>query len=144
MKNPIFPFVFVVKRVDDMGSAGTKESLERMARQYRDTRPWRVNAWTLGGFGAAFSREGVAYYLFDYADLEIFADNTVYLAVYQGSVPDNATFTIDEDGFIALAQGDGGGRPSLPCLWRRARPIPPQSRNSLLQTALTTCSSPKY
>lgn len=66
-------------------------------------KPWQVNGWTLGGGYRSFVYEGVFYALFDCADLEIFADHTVYLAVYEGFAPDNALFQMADDGSIAFA-----------------------------------------
>lgn len=70
--------------------------------------PWHVNAWTLGGGYSAFLNDGVAYYLFDCADLEIFADHTVYLAVGQGLSPSSDTFAMAEDGTISFIDGFQG------------------------------------
>ncbi|MEA4814821.1 MAG: DUF4179 domain-containing protein [Oscillospiraceae bacterium] len=62
--------------------------------------PRAVNAWTLGGGYSSFVKDGIAYYLFDYQSLEMFADHTVYLAAYQGSVPSSDDFTMDSNGAI--------------------------------------------
>lgn len=67
--------------------------------------PRAVNAWTLGGGYTAFVQDGAVYYLFDYESLEMFADHTVYLAVYQGSVPSNESFTMAASGEISFADG---------------------------------------
>lgn len=64
--------------------------------------PWQVNAWTLGGSAASFTKDGVAYYLFDCANLEVFADHTVYLAAYEGDAPSNKEFQMHEDGTISF------------------------------------------
>ncbi len=62
--------------------------------------PWKVNLWTLGSGASGLEKDGVLYYLFETADLEIFADKTVYIAVYEGFLPDGA-LTMKEDGSIA-------------------------------------------
>ena len=62
--------------------------------------PWAVNLWTLDSGTRSFAQEGVLYYLVDTQSLEMFADHTVYLAVYQGSSPDRDTFRMDETGAI--------------------------------------------
>lgn len=66
--------------------------------------PQAVNNWTLGAFATNFVQDGVLYYLLDTADLSIFANHTVYFAFYEGSVPNNATFQVAEDGSIAFAE----------------------------------------
>ncbi len=70
--------------------------------------PRAVNAWTLGGGYSSFVKDGVAYFLFDYQSLEMFADHTVYLAVYQGSVPSNESFTMSADGTISFTDSYKG------------------------------------
>lgn len=70
--------------------------------------PRAVNAWTLGGGYVSFIKDGVAYFLFDYQSLEMFADHTVYLAVYQGSVPSNESFTMSDDGKISFTDSYEG------------------------------------
>ncbi len=68
-------------------------------------KPWQVNAWTLGGGYSAFVHEGVNYFIFDCANLEIFADRTVYLAAYEGMAPSAEIFTMNENGEISFAEG---------------------------------------
>ena len=71
-------------------------------------RPQEVSAWTLGGGYSAFLSGGAAYYLFDCAGLEMFADRTVYLAAGEGLSPSNETFTMAEDGTYAFTDGFAG------------------------------------
>lgn len=66
--------------------------------------PWAVNAWTLGGGFQAFTKNGTAYYLFDYQSLEMFANHTVYLAVYQGNAPSSDDFDMAADGTISFTK----------------------------------------
>ena len=64
--------------------------------------PWEVNIWTLGGSASAFLRDGVVYYIYEFDSVEMFADHTVYLAVYEGgSVPSAEVLTPAEDGSIS-------------------------------------------
>lgn len=70
--------------------------------------PRAVNAWTLGGGYQAFTKDGVSYYLFDYQSLEMFANHTVYLAVYQGDAPSSADFDMAADGTISFAKSFQG------------------------------------
>ena len=63
-------------------------------------KPWQVNAWTLGGGYYSFIHEGIQYYLFECSNIEIFADHTIYLAAYQGSVPSSNIFTFKDNGEI--------------------------------------------
>lgn len=65
-------------------------------------KPWHVNIWTLGGAARAFERDGVVYYIYEFDNVEMFADHTVYLAVYEGgSVPSTEIFIQTEDGTIS-------------------------------------------
>lgn len=67
---------------------------------------YQVNSWTLDTGVTCDLRDGVAYFLLDTANLEPFADHTVYLAMYQGShAPSNEMFTMAEDGSIAFNPG---------------------------------------
>ena len=43
-------------------------------------------------------KDGILYYLFNYRDLEIFADKNVSVAVYEGFFPSASIFTIDGEG----------------------------------------------
>lgn len=81
-----------------------------------------VNAWTLGATCQSFVQDGVAYYLFDTWNLEMFADHTVYFAIYEGSVPNLATFPMAEDGTISLADGVEGTLFTLPLDESKADP----------------------
>ncbi len=70
--------------------------------------PHAVNAWTLGGGFGTFARDGIAYYLFDYQSLELFADHTVYLAVYEGFAPSSSDFILSDDGTISISDSMTG------------------------------------
>ncbi len=70
--------------------------------------PHMVNAWSLNCAGHGITINGVRYYLFDYTNLELFADRTVYLAVYEGLAPSIERFTLHEDGTITFAEGYTG------------------------------------
>ncbi len=64
-------------------------------------KPWLVNIWTLGGGASAFSRDGVVYYVYEFDSIEMFADRTVYLAIYEGFAPSANIFEQAEDGTIS-------------------------------------------
>ena len=64
----------------------------------------------------------MAYYLFDTRNLEMFADHTVYFAIYEGGVPDPATFPTAEDGTISLAEDMEGALFTLPLNESKADP----------------------
>ena len=70
--------------------------------------PWSVNNWTLGAGVSLLEQDGVLYYLLDVQSIEMFADHTVYLAFYRGTVPDRDTFTMAEDGTISFAENFEG------------------------------------
>ncbi len=61
--------------------------------------PFKVNLWTFGSGANGLEKDGVLYYLFETADLEMFADKTVYIAAYEGFTPMDA-LTMKEDGTI--------------------------------------------
>ena len=63
-----------------------------------------VNAWTLGANCQSFVEDGAAYYLFDTRNLEIFADHTVYFAIYESGVPSPEEFTMEADGSLRFAE----------------------------------------
>ena len=67
-----------------------------------------VNAWTLGASWRSFIQDGRAYYLYDTRNLEMFADRTVYFAVYEGFVPAPDQFPMAEEGSISLADDVNG------------------------------------
>ena len=73
-----------------------------------------VNSWTLGATCQSFVEDGVAYYLYDTRNLEMFADHTVYFAVYEGGVPSPAQFPMADDGTISLAPDITGALFTLP------------------------------
>ena len=62
--------------------------------------PAGVNDWTLNGGASGFAKDGLYYYLLDTRSIEIFADRTVYLAFYEGGVPNNTIFYVNDDGTI--------------------------------------------
>lgn len=64
--------------------------------------PAAVNSWTLDAGAGGMARDGVYYYLLDTRSVKMFADRTVYMAFYEGSVPSNEIFTVAEDGTIAF------------------------------------------
>lgn len=70
--------------------------------------PLAVNNWTLDAGAAGMARDGVYYYLLDTQSIEMFADRTVYMAFYEGGAPNNAIFTVAEDGTIAFADDFAG------------------------------------
>lgn len=72
--------------------------------------PHLVNAWSLNCGAHGITAEGIRYYLFDYSNLEIFADRTVYLAVYEGFAPSTDIFAMAEDGTISYSDGYNGAR----------------------------------
>lgn len=76
--------------------------------------PMAVNSWTLGGSCGSFLENGVAYYLLDTLDIQMFADRTVYLAVFEGFVPSYNEFSVAEDGTYALREGVTGALFVLP------------------------------
>ena len=81
-----------------------------------------VNGWTLGATCQSFVEDGVVYYLFDTQNLEMFADHTVYFAIYEGFVPSPSQFPTAEGGTISLAEGVTGALFTLPLDASKADP----------------------
>jgi len=74
-----------------------------------------VNCWTLDALARCGVVDGVAYYLLDTRSIEMFADHTVYLAVYQdGLAPSTDQFDVAADGSLSYAAGHGGALFTLP------------------------------
>ena len=73
-----------------------------------------VNSWTLDGFAQCQVLDGIAYYILDVQNLQVFADRTVYLAVYQGGTPSPSQFPMAEDGSLSLADPAAGALFTLP------------------------------
>ncbi len=60
---------------------------------------------------SGLEREGILYYLFDYENLEVFADRTVSIALLEGVMfPGPEVLTMDENGKIVYAEGYKGIR----------------------------------
>lgn len=70
--------------------------------------PAAVNSWTLNAGTSGMAKDGVYYYLLDTQSIEMFADRTVYMAFYEGFVPNNETFYVEDDGTISFC-GDYTG-----------------------------------
>lgn len=112
--------VFTVARTD--GTPLTEQpnlSYSPLAAGYHVS---AVNGWTLGATCQSFVEDGVAYYLFDTQKLEMFADHTVYFAIYEGFVPSPAQFPTAEDGTISLAESVTGALFTLPLDASKADP----------------------
>lgn len=76
--------------------------------------PAAVNSWTLGGGCCSFFENGVAYYVLETQNFQMFADRTVYLAAYEGFVPSYDIFSTAEDGTHSLRPGVTGALFTLP------------------------------
>ena len=70
--------------------------------------PSAVNNWTLGAFASGFAENGVYYYLLDTESIEKFSDHTAYMAFYEGGVPNNTIFTVNDDGTITFCDDFDG------------------------------------
>jgi len=69
--------------------------------------PFRT--WGVMESASGMQREGVLYYLFNYENLEIFADCTVSIALIEGAAfPTPEVLTMDEKGKIVYADGYEG------------------------------------
>jgi len=104
--------VLAAKRTDGLPIAPEDGLLDRTGNENLSISPlvegWMphiVNAWSLDCAGYCLTVDGVRYYLFDYTNLELFADRTVYLAVYEGLAPSPDKLVMNEDGTISFAEG---------------------------------------
>ncbi len=86
--------------------------------------PFKVNLWTFGAGANGTQSNGVLYYFFNISDLEIFADRTVYLAFYEGFIPQGA-LEMKADGTIDFKEDYEGFRAlfELPLDESRADPV---------------------
>lgn len=84
--------------------------------------PQSVNIFSLDGSCASFLQDGRAYYLMDTQSVEMFADHTVYLAVYQGFVPSYEEFSAAEDGTLTMREDVAGCMFTLPLDASKADP----------------------
>lgn len=73
-----------------------------------------VNNWTLDAFAQCRVIDGAAYYIMDIQNLGIFADHTVYLAVYEGGAPSMDLFSMTRDGAISMRDSVVGTLFTLP------------------------------
>ena len=55
-------------------------------------------AFALTESASGIEKDGILYYIFNYQDLEIFADKNVSFAVFEGFFPNSQIFTMDKDG----------------------------------------------
>ncbi len=69
---------------------------------------WKINTWSLNTSANGMEENGVLYYLYDCENLEIFADKNVYLAVYEGFIPNLDIITMNSDGTFEFAEGYNG------------------------------------
>ena len=76
--------------------------------------PQSVNIFSLDGNRVSFLQDGRAYYVMDTKDIQIFADHTVYMAVYQGFVPSYKQFSAAEDGTLTMRDDVVGCMFTLP------------------------------
>ena len=81
-------------------------------------------AFALTESASGTEKDGVLYYLFDYQDLEIFADKNVSIAVFEGFFPTPTIFTIDEEGVTSYSDDYTGfkGMFELPLDKSKANP----------------------
>lgn len=69
----------------------------------RGYEPWRINIFSLGdGSKHSFIYDGVEYFLIECGSVEIFADKQVYIAAFEGIVPNRETFAFSKDGAISF------------------------------------------
>ena len=102
--------VLALRRLDGTALTNENHSLTQytMTPLVAGCSPSAVNIWTLGAGCSGMAKDGVYYYLLDTRSIEMFADRTVYMAFYEGFVPNNSIFTVAEDGTIAFAEDFAG------------------------------------
>ncbi|MCD7890113.1 MAG: hypothetical protein LUG23_09440 [Oscillospiraceae bacterium] len=72
--------------------------------------PWLVNIFTLNnGSRHKFIQDGVEYFLVETTNVTVFADHTVYIAAYSGTLaPTSNKYTLNDDGTISVVEGYDG------------------------------------
>lgn len=81
-------------------------------------------AFALTESASGTEKDGILYYIFDYQNLEIFADKNVSVAVFEGFFPNPGIFTMDENGKTAYNESYSGfkGMFELPMDKSKANP----------------------
>lgn len=64
--------------------------------------------WEAGMSAMGTEKDGVLYYLFDYTDLEVFADKKVSLMAFEGQFPTADILTSDVNGNVVYAESYNG------------------------------------
>lgn len=65
-------------------------------------KPWEVNIFTLNGSSSKFIEDGIQYFIYECDNLELFANNKIYIALYEGISPNKSIFTYQKDGSISF------------------------------------------
>lgn len=73
-------------------------------------KPWEVNIFTLGGGRTEFMEDGVVYFVCECDSIEIFADHTVYIALYGNRTPEDTSVSIAPSSDIFKMEADGSIR----------------------------------
>lgn len=110
-------------------------------------KPWDVNIFTLGGGKSEFITEDnmADYFVYECDSLEMFADHTVYIAVYGGALPDwnsegfapsSDIFTMEEDGSIRFADNYKGAGAIFTVPFDKSKADPQKAAEFLEETGI--------
>ncbi|MBE6772471.1 MAG: hypothetical protein E7547_10070 [Ruminococcaceae bacterium] len=65
---------------------------------------WKINTWSLNTNASGIEENGILYYLYECENLEIFADRNVYLAVYEGFIPNLDIIDMKDSGEFVFVE----------------------------------------
>ena len=65
-------------------------------------KPWEVNIFTLNGSNSRFIEDGIQYFIYECDNLELFANNKIYIAIYEGVSPSKSIFDYNKNGSISF------------------------------------------
>ena len=101
--------VFAIKKTDGTPLSLTEGMPVQLAPVIEGYMPFMT--WGVLEGASGMEKDGVLYYLFDYENLEIFADRTVSVVVLEPDMfPTSEILTLDENGSIIYGEGYDGIR----------------------------------
>ncbi len=102
---------------------------------------WKVNTWSLNTSANGMEENGILYYLYDCENLEIFADKTVYLAVYEGFIPTAQIIKMNQNGTFEFAESYKGFKAMFRIPLDPSK-ADPEAANKILKEYLSEENSP--
>lgn len=91
--------VIAMQRAD--GSTITDDDSISFVPLFEGNEPWRVNGFLFEGASVhRMVKDNVLYYLWDFTDLQVFADRKIYFAGFEGVAPHNGIFVMNDSGEV--------------------------------------------